>query len=267
MANVVVLIILKGNFHGFCLKRHVYSPKMHIYQKMVISARELVLPLYICTNYTIKRQKRNTGGCLQITPDSMRTLLFVIPFMFIIPISACKTAQEMNTASLNRVILNKADTIYQFYTIRPEGHQPEAAEENYYYWYNADTILITRNGYDGKLLHGKYNAYYPNKNLKESGSFEYGLKEDEWKSWFSNGELQSVSHWRSGKKNGEFREFTPGGDKLRTGQYRNGSLSGYIVNYVKDTAANRVFYRNGEPVIENKVSDTTKKKPRHAVQK
>lgn len=142
--------------------------------------------------------------------------------------SSCKTGQNLETDVLNKVVLNKSDTIYQFYTNKPTGNKPKVRESDYYYWFKADTILVTRNGFDGKLLHGEYKSFYPNKNLKESGLFEYGLKQGEWKNWYSNGELQSVCRWRAGKKEGEFREFTQNGQKLRAGQYKSDNLTGYI---------------------------------------
>lgn len=169
--------------------------------------------------------------------------------------------------ALNRVVLNKADTIYQFYTIKPNGKTPQATDGNYYYWYHSDTILITRNGFDGKLLHGEYKVFYPNKNIKESGAFMHGLKTSEWKAWFSNGELESVSHWKAGRKTGQLQEFTPDGQKLRTSEYKNDKLSGYMISYAGDTVVNKTLYRDGQRVQEAIVSKKTKKRSSHAVQK
>jgi hypothetical protein len=199
----------------------------------------------------------------------MRTKLTVLS-IFLLSISiSCKTGQELGTETQNRVVLNKSDTIYQFYTIKPTGRKPKVKESSYYYWFRADTILVTRKGFDGKLLHGDYKAFYPNKNLKESGQFEYGLKNGEWKAWFSNGELQSVSNWRAGKRQGKFQEFSPNGQKLKASQYKEDKLSGDI--NPADTVANKVRTRNAQPVIKKEKSDTSekksKKKSRNAVQK
>lgn len=194
----------------------------------------------------------------------MRKKLTVFSILLISVGSACKTGQHLETKALDRVTLNKSDTIYQFYTIKPTGKKPQANESDYYYWFRADTVLVTRNGFDGKLLHGEYRSFYPNKNLKESGQFEYGLKTREWKSWFSSGELQSVIFWRSGKKEGRFQEFSPDGQKLRSGQYKEDKLSGYISAYSGDSVARKQFYRDGKPVVEKVKSDSTKKRSPHA---
>lgn len=175
--------------------------------------------------------------------------------------NSCKTGQGLETDVLNRVVLNKSDTIYQFYTFKPTGNKLKVKESAYYYWFRADTILITRNGFDGKLLHGEYKEFYPGKNLKESGQFEYGLKTGGWKSWYSNGELQSVTRWRAGKKEGEFHEFAPNGQKLRSGQYKENKLAGEITNYSADTVIARVCYKEGLPVIQKEKTGITEKKP------
>ncbi|MGL5890720.1 MAG: hypothetical protein ACRC3B_12585, partial [Bacteroidia bacterium] len=45
-----------------------------------------------------------------------------------------------------------------------------------YYWFASNSIQQTENGFDGKLLHGEYKAFYLNNALKESGEFSNGLK-------------------------------------------------------------------------------------------
>ena len=194
----------------------------------------------------------------------MRSKLTVFSILLLYMSSACKTGQDLETTALERVTLNKSDTIYQFYTSKPTGRKPQVHESSYYYWFRGDTVLVTRNGFDGKLLHGEYRSFYPNKNLKESGRFEYGLKTREWKSWFSNGELQSVTIWRSGKKEGQFQEFSSDGQKQRSGQYKEDKLSGYISAYSGDSVAKKLFYRDGKPIVEKDKSDSTKKRSPHA---
>jgi antitoxin component YwqK of YwqJK toxin-antitoxin module len=137
----------------------------------------------------------------------------------------CKPQEDLKMDALNRVILNKSDTIYQFYTIKPSDKQQQATGNYYYFWFKPDTILVTHSGFDGKLLHGEYKVFYPNKNLREQGNFKNGLKTGEWKSWHSNGEIQSVSHWRMGKRDGKLEEYDIKGDKIRTAPLNNDSLS------------------------------------------
>ena len=42
------------------------------------------------------------------------------------------------------------------------------------------TILVTQGGYNGRLLNGDFRVFYPNKNLKENGNYQFGLKEGTW---------------------------------------------------------------------------------------
>ncbi len=197
----------------------------------------------------------------------MRIMTTVFSLLLVYVSTGCKTGYDLETDTLTRVTMNKSDTIFQFHTINSTEINYKVKETDYFYWFRADTILMTRGGFDGKLLHGEYKSFYPNKNLKESGRFEYGLKIDEWKSWHSNGELQTVSIWHAGKKDGKFQEFTQNGQKLRTGKYKSDKLSGYIITYAGDTVANKLLYRNGQPVIKEKKNDTGKKKSQHAAQK
>jgi hypothetical protein len=197
----------------------------------------------------------------------MRIKTTVFYLLLVYWCGGCKTGWDLETEALNRIILNRSDTIYQFYTIKPTDKSSGVKESDYYYWFRPDTILVTRGGFDGKLLHGEYRSFYPNKNLKENGRFEYGLKTGEWKSWFSNGELQAVSKWHTGKKEGRFQEFSPNGQLLRAGYYRNNKLYGYLTTYAGDSVVNTLYYRNGNPVIQEKKTDSTKRSTPNAAQK
>ena len=59
-------------------------------------------------------------------------------------------------------------------------------------WYGSRKIIETKGGYEGKLIHGKYAAFYLNNQLKEPGQINYGLKTKEWKYWFSDGKFREV---------------------------------------------------------------------------
>ena len=95
-----------------------------------------------------------------------------------------------------RTVLNH-DTLYLFYARDPE-YPIRADLAKTYFWFRQDTILRTVGGYGGRLLDGEFKAFYPNKNLKEYGVFNYGLKDGEWKTWNPDGSLRSVSYWKKG---------------------------------------------------------------------
>jgi hypothetical protein len=67
-----------------------------------------------------------------------------------------------------------------------------------YYWYSANQVHFTQGGYSGQLLNGVYTEYYQNKNLKQQGMFNRGLKDGVWKMWNKDGTLKEVVNWQEG---------------------------------------------------------------------
>ena len=82
--------------------------------------------------------------------------------------------------------------------ILPFKKDPKIKNDRYYFWYMNNVIHSTQGGYNGQLLNGHYISYYRDKNLKEEGSFDRGLKQGEWKTWNTNGDLTSVTNWSDG---------------------------------------------------------------------
>lgn len=170
----------------------------------------------------------------------------VLSVCLLVMSTQCTTSKEPTMEALNRVVLNRADTVYMFYTINAREIEIKP-QDNYYHWYKPDTILITQNDFSGKVLNGSFVVYYPNKNLKEKGGFEFGLKAGQWKSWFPHGQLQAITHWRKGKREGNVEEYNEQGNILRKGQYKNNSFTGYVQQYSNDSVKNKVLYRDGKP--------------------
>lgn len=148
--------------------------------------------------------------------------------------------------ALNRVTLNRQDTLFQFYTARPVTGK--AAVAYTYYWFKPDTILATKGGFDGKWLHGDYEVFFPNKNLAEKGQFEHGLKVGEWRSWYANGALKSITHWSRSKKQGRFLLFDETGARVEEGTYKDDLLTGKLTHYAADTVVSRQLYRKGTAI-------------------
>ena len=82
--------------------------------------------------------------------------------------------------------------------IAPFKSPPKIKNDRYYYWYFNKVIHSTQGGYTGTLLNGHYVAFYPDKNLKEEGNFNRGLKDGEWKTWNRKGDLTAVTNWSDG---------------------------------------------------------------------
>jgi antitoxin component YwqK of YwqJK toxin-antitoxin module len=82
--------------------------------------------------------------------------------------------------------------------VLPFKNDPKIKNDRYYYWYFNNVIHSTQGGYNGQLLNGHYIAFYPDKNLKEEGNFNKGLKDGIWKTWNRKGDLTNVTTWDEG---------------------------------------------------------------------
>jgi hypothetical protein len=80
----------------------------------------------------------------------------------------------------------------------PYKSDPKIKNDRYYFWVADNTIHSTQGGFNGQLLNGHYVAFYPDKNLKEEGGFDRGLKQGTWKTWNRKGDLTAVTNWNEG---------------------------------------------------------------------
>ena len=106
-------------------------------------------------------------------------------------------AQKLPAYGFEKVHITEADKIIQAEII-PVSSEPRIKPDCYYFWYSANAIHSTQGGYSGQLLNGLYTEFYLNKNLKEQGSFNKGLKDGSWKSWNEDGTVNKVSYWKNG---------------------------------------------------------------------
>ncbi|WP_452223473.1 toxin-antitoxin system YwqK family antitoxin [Lacinutrix chionoecetis] len=126
-----------------------------------------------------------------------------------------------------------------------------------YYWYKSNEIHQSNRDYSGDILHGNYTKYYINNQLAEKGQFDFGLKTNQWKSWFENGQVKSIKNYSNGKLNGEFVLYSNKGEVLTSGRYYNNKKSGQWIDYISKDTLN---YKQG--IIVNKKDSTgNNKKP------
>ncbi len=77
--------------------------------------------------------------------------------------------------------INENDYSIVAEVLAKEKSIPSSADKEYY-WYKSNSIMSTKGGYDGKLLHGQYSSFYLNSNLKEKGKYHMGLiKLEKWR--------------------------------------------------------------------------------------
>lgn len=151
----------------------------------------------------------------------MKTLLLLLP-LFVCPSLAFTQKQKLETTALHRIESRKGDTLSVF-RITPVQPGRKLLDDHFYYWYRSDSIFQTQGAVSGKVLHGEYAAYYPNKNLMESGKYVYGLKSGTWLTWRPNGQLHTKKEWKEGRLNGYSYEYDEKGALINKQQYEAGN--------------------------------------------
>ena len=76
--------------------------------------------------------------------------------------------------------------------------------------------------YVGDTLDGSYQAFHPNGQLLEEGTYRAGKKAGTWKSYNREGQLRSEEMWREGERHGEATVMQDQGALLSKGNYENG---------------------------------------------
>lgn len=176
-----------------------------------------------------------------------RSNIFLFFVLFCIPVYSQNFPV---TTGSHRVYMNKADTIYEFYAVRPEkSFKP--LQDKLYYWYSPDTLLITKAGYSGRVLHGSYKEYYSSKSLKVNGNFSNGLMNGKWSFWYPDGRLQKNETWKNGLKNGYTSEYNQAGGIITQIYFDGGKKKGMELRYNPDAKKyDTTYYKHGNPVIK-----------------
>lgn len=161
-------------------------------------------------------------------------------------------------------------------------------KHKFYYWYKAQKVMSTQGGSSGILLHGTLEAFHPNKQLSQKGSFNRGLKHGKWMYWREDGTLCKIEQWVNGAQRGEQLFFDENGaqkefidmnrsnshrkvadsliiskndgskqrliiynkrnEVIRTECKKNGVLHGKVVYYENGKKVKTEKYKNGELV-------------------
>lgn len=148
----------------------------------------------------------------------------------------------------HKVIVNQVDRSIVAY-VKPVK-QFSLDTDKRYYWFSHHQINSTQGGFSGKLLNGSYQEFYANKQLKESGYLNKGLKSGTWKSWNAGGKLKDDYSWKAGNRNGVYHTYDSAGKVLESGNYKNNLLHGKQKTYAA-TGVKELLYKNGK-VTERK---------------
>jgi hypothetical protein len=152
--------------------------------------------------------------------------------------------QDINIAYQTReMVINKDDTITRV-RIFVENPAIKADQERIYTWCQKQVILETRGSWAGKLLHGRYETFYPNHNLLEQGEYRNGYKIGEWSKWYPNGEIAERINWKNGLATGCFERYDDNGNLVEQGKYKEGQIHGLFISY-EGGKRMKAHYRNG----------------------
>ncbi len=147
----------------------------------------------------------------------------------------------------HKVIVNHNDYTIVAY-VKPTN-KIYVESDRLYYWFSTNLIKSTQGGYSGKLLNGRYQEFFLNKNLKELGAFRAGLKTGKWKSWDDAGKLKEEYYWDSGKRNGTYAKYDSLGRQREKGKYRNDLLNGKQTVMIGDSTK-ITYFKKGKPTAE-----------------
>lgn len=185
----------------------------------------------------------------------IKTLKILFLFLAVYAHAIAQNKKEIYPVNINNTHYTEKVEI-----LSEEQQKVKPEEDLTYYWYAYNKVMKTEGGYDGKLLHGQYAAFYFNNNLKEKGKFRKGLKDGKWISWYEHGKIMEIVEWSKGKKDGPYRSYDPQGQQVLDANFKNGKLHGKTTSYLDGKILSEKKYRNGEEMIPKEKKSSSKKK-------
>lgn len=183
---------------------------------------------------------------------SMKLLRYLL-FFVALANGQFKAQQPAHPSKLKTqgIVVNLANETVQA-TMLTKPSTLKADNNKTYTWYNNQSLLETKGGYSGKLLHGPYTACFLNKQLKEQGLFKHGLRHKQWKYWYPDGKLKEVITWKHGEKNGYYALYNDFGQLMARGNFKKDKLHGKFFTYGTNGAiTEKKRYNNGNEVLKS----------------
>ncbi|MGN8072593.1 toxin-antitoxin system YwqK family antitoxin [Mucilaginibacter sp. 22184] len=171
----------------------------------------------------------------------MKQLLLSILLLF----PALVRAQQIPGDGTSQVRINDTDRMIRA-GILAISATPKTIPDRLYYWYGSGGIHQTQGGYSGHLLHGVYEEYFLNKNLRMQGTFAGGLKDGIWKEWNETGKMSRLVTWVRGEQNGPFQWYTTDGKVSTSGYYKHDLWDGTITFHMGTDSVKTLRYKSGK---------------------
>lgn len=192
----------------------------------------------------------------------MKTALLILALVSISWIGSAQLVPS-TIPKTREVVLNAGDTIQKIHIfIANPSFKPN--KRYFYSWYQKQRVLHTQGAWSGKLLEGRYEAFYPNHNLLEQGMYSRGYRAGMWKKWYPDGTLQEQTLWKHGLLHGTYQRFDANGQLIEQSHYRNGQLHGIQTTYTNGDPQ-KVRYKKGTLVVEK--TTPPKKQPKKKQEK
>jgi len=146
-------------------------------------------------------------------------------------------------------------------SVLDEGTTAAANEpELEYHWFRAQQLQVTVGGAAGRLLDGPYQAFHPDGQLLEAGTFKKGVKNGVWRTWRNNGDLASVVDWKNGRLHGDSTGYAHG-SVVRQTIYRRGAFRKLLVPKPVKSPSKPTKKDKKKEVVPGTKPEKTKKEP------
>jgi hypothetical protein len=101
------------------------------------------------------------------------------------------------TPLVHSVISEENGRVFQYSIVNQEINIKTKALVMYF-WHRNGQLRNTEGDYSGNILHGYFREFDKSGRMLEKGTYYYGAKDGEWKSWNKNGDLIRLEKWDQG---------------------------------------------------------------------
>ena len=101
------------------------------------------------------------------------------------------------TPFVHSVISEENGRVFQYYIVYQEVGL-KTNSQVMYFWHRNGQLRSTKGGYSGNVLHGDFQEFDKSGRMLGKGTYYYGTKNGEWKTWNRNGEIIRLEKWDKG---------------------------------------------------------------------
>ena len=118
-----------------------------------------------------------------------------------------------------------------------------------YFWHRNGQLRSTKGDYSGNILHGHSQEFDKSGRMLGKGTYYYGTKDGEWKTWNRNGEIIRLEKWDKGFLN---QRISYDLSKCTIENFKKNQLDGRRIVLNNNRKESVEHFRNGIKVIEKK---------------